>query len=248
MLKYLASHRITGTLVVETGLRIGAGRETVEIGGIDSPVVRHPHTQHPYIPGSSLKGKLRSLMELLLKVEMESDGGPYGGKNKPARPYPSGHPVLRVFGTLWDDWTEGPSRVIVRDAFLEDSWLRAKLLNGLPLTEEKTEVSIDRIRGKAKDGGLRTVERVPAGARFEVEILFKEYSVNGDGGKTDQECLEWLVTSMKLLEMDALGGSGSRGYGRVRFLGLRHNGAPIQDRFDNPGPFNETAPAIRLFS
>jgi CRISPR-associated protein Csm3 len=87
------------------------------------------------------------------------------------------------------------------------------------LTEEKMEVSIDRIAGKALDGGLRRTERVVAGATFEIELAFRLYDT-GDGGKRDRECLNWLVGGLGLLEQDALGGSGSRGYGRVSFEDL----------------------------
>jgi len=223
------THVLTGILEVRTGLRVGAGRDTVEIGGIDNPVVKHPHTQQPYVPGSSLKGKLRCLLEWALHC-VEEDGAVYGSKRD--RQYPAGDPILRIFGATSDKWEEGPSRLIVRDAHLEKDWLEQVLRAGLPLTEDKSEVTINRIQGKAASMGPRTMERVPAGARFEIEMLFKEYSVNGDGGETDRRSLERLIEGLRLLEQDALGGSGSRGYGRVAIKNLKLNGQDIQVQFE----------------
>lgn len=226
-IQFLRRHTITGTIEVMTGLRIGAGKETIEIGGLDNPVIKHPHTQQPYIPGSSLKGKLRSLMEWAMN-RIEDTGAVWGTKTVNA-----GDEILRIFGVTSDDWKDGPSRLLVRDAFLDDGWAQGKIQEGLPLTEEKTEVVIDRIQGKAASGiGPRRMERVPSGARFNLEMVFKVYSLNDDGGQGDRRCLELLLQTMKLLEQDALGGSGSRGYGKVRFLDLKLDGKPIQDKFD----------------
>ncbi len=225
-IEYVGRHTITGTVEVMTGLRIGAGKETIEIGGLDNPVIKHPHTQEPYIPGSSLKGKLRSLMEWATN-RIEDNGAVWG-----TRTVKSGDEILRIFGVTSDAWTDGPSRLIVRDAFLNEDWAREKIREGLPLTEEKTEVVIDRIQGKASGIGPRRMERVPAGARFDLEMVFKVYSINGDGGAGDRRCLELVVQAMKLLEQDALGGSGSRGYGKVRFRDLKLDGKPIQERFE----------------
>jgi CRISPR-associated protein Csm3 len=233
-LELLGIRTIYGKLKVETGLRIGGGRDTVEIGGIDNPVIKHPYTQQPYIPGSSIKGKLRSLLEWALNC-VEEDGLPYGANRKksysngPA----AGDQILRIFGTTHDSWENGPSRVIVRDAHLDPDWAQRIIRQGLPLTEEKNEVTINRIEGKAASMGPRTMERVPAGAEFRFEIGFKEFAVNGDRGDGDRRCLERLFESMKLLEQDALGGSGSRGYGRVRFQELKLDNHDFQTKFDS---------------
>src|SRR3989304_7996305 len=55
---------LKGTIVLKSGLHIGSGNMEMHIGGTDSPVIKHPHTLEPYIPGSSLKGKVRSLLEM----------------------------------------------------------------------------------------------------------------------------------------------------------------------------------------
>lgn len=232
--EYLKTKKITATLETKTGLHIGAGRDSVEIGGVDNPVIRHPHTQQPYIPGSSLKGKLRSLLEWALGSV--DPNGEVWGSNRRMVPL-SDDPILRIFGTTHEKWEGGPTRLIVRDAHLEKAWVDGVLGRSLPMTEDKTEVSIDRIQGKAKDGGLHTVERVPSGARFALEMAFKVYSVTDSEGRTDNgsgdtECLNRVLEALKLLEADALGGSGSRGSGQVRITDLRVDGTDIQASFD----------------
>ncbi len=236
-------HRLDALLECETGLHIGAGRESVEIGGLDGPVLKHPHTQEPYIPGSSLKGKLRCLLEWSFGV---AGSLPYG--SEPETDYPD-HPVLRLFGTTSKKWRLGPTRLLVRDSFLDRDWADSVLSRGLNLTEEKTEVVIDRLQGKAAERiGPRTMERVPAGARFRVALLVREYDTGDDGGAKDRRAIEWLVTALKLLEHDALGGSGSRGYGRIRFAELSLDGRSIQQEFDQMGPVTTTErPPIQLF-
>jgi CRISPR-associated protein Csm3 len=236
-------HTLKGIVEVKTGLHVGAGKDTVEIGGIDSPVVKHPYSQQPYIPGSSLKGKLRSLLEWTLGC-IEEDGKPYGSQAKGE--YPPGNPILRIFGTSAESWQEGPGRAVVRDLPLVEQWARQIIGQGLPLTEEKAEVTIDRIKGKAASMGPRTMERVPAGARFELEILFKEYSVGGDEGRQDRRCLERLIEARRLLEQDALGGCGSRGYGRVKLTALELNGRPIQDQFEAIREVKREGPPTRF--
>ncbi|MCS6781378.1 MAG: type III-A CRISPR-associated RAMP protein Csm3 [Geminicoccaceae bacterium] len=220
--------RITGRMVAVTGLHIGAGKDTVDIGGIDLPVIRHPHSREPYVPGSSLKGKLRFMLEWAFG-KVRNDGRAWGfNASGGGQRLDSEDPILRIFGSSIPrrDWEAqrqpdpGPTRLVVRDAFLDPDWVKEVETKGLQLTEEKMEVSIDRIAGKALDGGLRRTERVVAGARFDIELSFRLYDT-GDGGKRDRECLNWLLGGLGLLEQDALGGSGSRGYGRVSFENLR---------------------------
>ncbi len=225
----LTTHRITATLGLRSGLHIGASKDAIEIGGLDLPVVKHPFSQEPYIPGSSLKGKLRSLLEWALNC-VENDGSVWGS-NKNGQ-YHADDPILRAFGTTHKQWRGGPTRLLVRDAYLEKAWADSIRDQGLSFTEEKMEVTIDRIQGKAKDGGLRRTERVPAGARFELDMVFKIFDWNGDGGKTDRDCLNRVLEGLKLLERDALGGSGSRGYGRVQVENLKVDERDIQAGFD----------------
>ena len=222
--------RINGRMIARTGLHIGAGKDTVEIGGIDLPVIRHPHTREPYVPGSSLKGKLRFMLEWVFG-KVRTDGRAWGfdvkDRVQTRDTLDTDDPILRIFGSSIPrkDWESankkdpGPTRLVARDAFLDPEWVKSVEERGLALTEEKMEVSIDRIAGKALDGGLRRTERVVAGATFEIELSFRLYDTE-DGGKRDRECLNWLIAGLGLLEQDALGGSGSRGYGRVSFEDL----------------------------
>lgn len=221
-LKALGHAVISGELHLRSGLHIGAGKETIEIGGIDNPVVKHPHTKEPYIPGSSLKGKLRFLLEWAFN-KIREDGHPWGYDASSEQSFDQGDPILRIFGTAAkrDAWKGGPTRLVVRDAPLSCDWVKRVLENGFDLTEEKTEVVIDRIAGKAHDKvGPRQTERVPAGAAFDLEMVFRLYDT-GDNGDRDKACLNWLIAGLGLLEQDALGGSGSRGYGRVEFKDLK---------------------------
>ncbi|MBM3524460.1 MAG: type III-A CRISPR-associated RAMP protein Csm3 [Alphaproteobacteria bacterium] len=250
-LKLLGRAGLTGKIRLLSGLHIGAGKDTIEIGGIDNPVVKHPHSGDPYIPGSSIKGRLRFLLEWAFD-QVRSDGKPWGSDGKDKNATSDAHdPILRIFGTPigTDQWRGGPSRLVVRDSVLDVEWRQQAVDRGLPLTEDKTEVVIDRIAGKAHDRvGPRQTERVPAGAVFDLDIVFRAYDT-GDGGRRDEECLNWLLAGLSLLEQDALGGSGSRGYGRIRFEDLQYrdlDGATHRidnafrvDRFDR-----QKAPAI----
>ena len=64
---------ITGTIQVVTGLHIGAGNSEMHIGGTDNPVIKNILTNEPYIPGSSLKGKMRSLLQLYTGKENDEN-------------------------------------------------------------------------------------------------------------------------------------------------------------------------------
>lgn len=196
---------IKGKLTLLSGLHIGGTNTAMGIGGPDKLVVRNPIDNKPYIPGSSLKGKLRSLIEL-------KDGtlGPNDG--------PSNSPEARsckLFGMSADAGSKGAhaSRIIVRDAPLNEESC-AKLTNtDMLYTESKTEVSIDRITSKANP---RTFERVPAGAQFDVEFIINVFT-----GEDEAALLQTLNDAIRLLEDDYLGGNGSRGYGQVKFENLK---------------------------
>ncbi|GGG15773.1 type III-A CRISPR-associated RAMP protein Csm3 [Caldovatus sediminis] len=208
--------RVTGLIRLKSGLHIGAGKDSVEIGGIDNPVLKHPHTGEPYIPGSSIKGKLRFLLEWAFGA-VRADGQAWGFDGK--QPVDTADPVLRIFGNALKDWKGGPTRLMVRDAPLCEADRARYREAPEAFFEEKTEVTINRIQGKALDGGLRTQERVPAGVAFDFELAFRLYDL-GDGAARDLECLDWTLQGLALLEEDALGGSGSRGYGRIAFEDL----------------------------
>jgi len=230
-MKLVRIYTITGEIEAVTGLHIGAGKDAIEIGGMDNPVIKHPHSGEPYIPGSSLKGKIRSLLEWSLH-KVDPQGRVWGSDNNLALEDAEGDEILRIFGTTHKQWKGGPTRVSVRDCHLTPECVKSLHDRGLPFTEEKTEVVIDRIQGKAAGNiGPRKTERVPAGVTFGLEIQFRVIDT-GDGGRRDMHCLNRLIEGLKLLERDALGGSGSRGYGKVRFRNLTVDGRTIQADFD----------------
>lgn len=215
---------LCGTLRCVTGLRIGSEPEMIEIGGLDNPIIKHPLTGLPYVPGSSLKGKMRSLLELRHNK--------IGASGKVHACQDTNCLICRVFGTSADTSKNGPSRLIVRDAeltedekdkdgnVLQDGWktkiqrLREKGERG---TEIKHENTINRITAKANP---RTMERVPAGVEFTFEIGYRVFSIDGDEGKKDLDLFDHVIEGLQLVAADTLGGSGSRGYGKVAFESL----------------------------
>lgn len=236
-MKLVTTRILTGHIQVITGLHIGAGKDAIEIGGVDSPVVKNIYTAEPYIPGSSLKGKLRCLMEWATN-RVRDDGKTWDGETGGDPEDLAQDPVLRIFGTTNKSWNAGPTRLIVRDCPLNEKWRNGIIERGLPLTEEKFENNIDRIKGKAsegKSGGVRKIERVPAGALFDMTIVYRIFDT-GDNGQLDQGLFDNFLKVMRLLEFDALGGSGSRGYGRIKFTDLQVDGKPCQKDYEAIAP------------
>lgn len=189
----------TGNIVLKTGLHIGGTNAALNIGGPDKFVVRNPLNNKPYIPGSSLKGKMRALIELKHGCCSREQGASDNPNSA------SGY----LFGTAGKDKDmKRPSRLIVRDAELDTD--ASDFSNtDLPYTESKTEVSIDRVTAEANP---RIFERVPAGAKFKYSMVLNVFD-------TDDETRlkNTLEEAMKLLEDDYLGGNGSRGYGQIVF-------------------------------
>ncbi len=124
------------------------------------------------------------------------------------------YPLLRVFGTTAKGWDYGPTRLRVADSFIEKAAADTALREGRPLTEEKNENNIERISGRAGQG-VRRMERVLAGVPFTLDLTYLVFDT-GDGGTGDLDGLDMLRRGLALLEIDALGGSGSRGYGKVK--------------------------------
>ncbi len=242
--KYL----IKGKIICESGLHIGGTQEGVEIGGVDNIVIRDPLTTIPYIPGSSLKGKLRHLSEWQLNLvfpdrddkkkfpahscenskemkdfekSLESESFDNNKrqeeKDKKLKEFISTCPICCMFGASAGG---APTRLTVRDAFptgIENPnkppkdttlWKWQNWMGENIYTELKTENSIDRVTSEANP---RTMERVPAGSIFSFEIIFDIYR------NQDRALLQNLFSAMHLLEDSALGGSGTRGSGRIKF-------------------------------
>jgi CRISPR-associated protein Csm3 len=194
--------KINTSITLITGLHIGGNSENVEIGGIDNPVIKLASKGDvPYIPGSSLKGKMRCLLE-------QAAGAPKVGLDEK---------VNNLFG-ITENKRNGiddnkPSKLIVRDAMLTDE-SKALLLAcdnlDMPYTENKWENSIKRTEGKAENP--RQTERVPAGAVFNAVFI-----INVWDDDDEQELMALFEKGIRLLENDYLGGSGSRGYGQIKF-------------------------------
>lgn len=229
-MKLLQIKPITGKLKLISGLHIGAGDTEMHIGGTDNPVVTHPHTREPYIPGSSIKGKVRALLEMRSGLMRKTDGQPLGAnilQDPDLSEEEKQHAlmILQFFGTSGADGENsakvGPTRASFSDCSFNKESRKEALLNSWPYTEVKSENSINRIQGTAKNP--RFTERVIAGLTFDFAISLKE--MEGDPNFTGL-----LLEGLKLLENDALGGSGSRGYGRVR---LTFDDPDLQSQFDN---------------
>ena len=166
----------TCSLVVRTGLHIGGSGIFSPIGAVDSPVIRDPLTQRPIVPGSSLKGKLRTLLvrsdsyqkgngiESLPEIDQEPEG------------------ILRLFGCA------------------------------TPVRRSRLQFSDCFVTNAEEMANPRQIERVNPGVKFGVRIVYdiaKKEEMEAD--------LTLLAKGMKLLQLDYLGGHGSRGSGRVSF-------------------------------
>lgn len=203
---------LNGEIEALTGLHIGGSPGALAIGGVDLPVIRNPIDQKPYIPGSSLKGKMRSLWEKLTGAKQNTDIGSQvkihtckkNDKVEDCR-------VCNIYGSTGDAEVNFPTRIIVRDAPLQEASM-ATAKTDLPYSEVKWEATIDRVTSAAVP---RQIERVPAGAIFEkMQIVFNIYEA--------KDCERFLdvLTALQLVEDDYLGGHGSRGSGRVAFRNL----------------------------
>jgi len=212
----LAGYRsIQGKIHCLSGLHIGGSKDDIEIGGMDNPVIRNPLTRQPYVPGSSLKGKLRSLLEYCY--------GRFDDRGEPCGCADVRCPVCRLFGPhKRTNHGLGPTRLIVRDAPLTAASferLQGLLEVGLDYAEVKTENMVNRQTQTATNA--RGQERVPAGSEFELRFSVRIFT-----GDDEEQLLGWLGEALALLERDALGGSGSRGSGEVKLVDLTRDGQP----------------------
>ena len=206
--------KIEYIIKVKTGLHIGGNVDNVEIGGIDRPVIKLALLDNqPFIPGSSLKGKIRSLLEQANGITIPGEKGKDENRGKA---------IMNLFGinekdsnTPSEKRENQPSKLIVRDAMLTKNSIELfkerKDYLDMPYTEGKWENSINRITGKAANP--RQTERIPAGAEFKSEFIINVWDTDGDG----TTLVNLLKDGIKLLSEDYLGGSGSRGYGQVEF-------------------------------
>lgn len=206
MTRLVKKIKYTAKIKLLSGMHIGGTNIAMSIGGPDKFVVRNPIDQRPYIPGSSLKGKMRALLELSLGEYVFHQNGSiikYGPSTKSITE--SGH----LFGTVAGE-TAQPSRIIIRDAMMSAGQEELLKNTDLYLTESKTEVSVDRITANANP---RTNERVPMGVTFDFEAVLNIFSSDDE-----QQLRNNVIKAKNLLEEDYIGGHGSRGYGHIEFI------------------------------
>jgi len=227
-LKLIGKLILEGEMLCESGLHVGAGKGSLEIGGADNPVVKDAQGR-PYVPGSSLRGRIRSLLEQATGMAVPSELV-YISKRKgqEVRIHQSDRPddeicilfgrspgrVEKASGGDESGAQATPARLSVFDAPLIPGSITPQMRENLDdeLTEVKSENAIDRITSQANP---RTLERVPAGARFRIRMVLDLLCPE------DSVLPALLVQGLRLLEDDALGGGGSRGNGRVSFDNLK---------------------------
>ena len=230
--------QLHATLELVTGLHIGSGDAEMHIGGTDSPVIKHPHTLHPYIPGSSIKGKMRSLLEWRSGAVQEKPLGYANYTQSSGSQRDSIKQILQLFGLGGNDQITieqareiGPTRLAFWDCSLRQEWIDHVRGNNQLLTEAKSENVINRIQGTAEHP--RNIERVPAGAQFDFRLNLKVLAGDGDA------LLATVLQGLKLLELDGLGGSGSRGYGKLKLVDVRQDGLDISDQYAAVNAFGD---------
>ncbi len=226
-LTFIGKLVLEGEIACQTGLHIGAGKGSLEIGGADNPVVKDAFGI-PYIPGSSLRGRLRSLLEQTLGLAVPSELVFLSKRRgQEVRIHQSDRPddeicvlfgrnsgrMERVGGEATESPAATPARLTVYDAPLLIDSITPQMRENLDdeLTEVKSENAVDRITSQANP---RTLERVPAGARFRFRMILDVLC------EEDKPLLARVAEGLRLIEDDALGGGGSRGSGRIAFQSL----------------------------
>ena len=211
-------HAISFIARCESGLHIGGSQDELVIGGSDNPVIKNPATSQPYIPGSSLKGKMRS--------ELEKQLGKSGGRNgdAPCGCANASCPVCRLFGAHMNPQSRlGPSRIMVRDG---------RLRSGGQI-ENKTENVINRQSGAAQHP--RSNERVVEGTEFDLQIMLQVFDLDrgfsyeersGTSHQGDAALQAVVADSLRLVQLTGLGGGTSRGSGAVTFRDFALDGKP----------------------
>jgi len=196
-----AKIQITGKIETVTGMHIGGSSAFAAIGAVDAPVIKDIRTGLPMLPGSSLKGKMRTLLAKEYNEKLA------------VKPDDDCEQLLRIFGSARKDAMR-PSRVIIPDMVMEN-WEEIKKQGIQSKTEVKFENTIDRIKAVANP---RQIERTLRGSVFPLEIIY-EVGVN-EGEAQIVEDIGILAEGFRLLQYDYLGGNGSRGYGKVAFSDL----------------------------
>ncbi|MEW5768647.1 MAG: type III-A CRISPR-associated RAMP protein Csm3 [bacterium] len=200
---------ISGIITLKTGLHIGRPQIYSGVWGLSGAIIRDELSGAPYIPGSSLKGALRSLLTKAYTKKTPSAKSIHSCTKE--KEYHT-CPVCNIFGMPTEavDFAVQPGRLIVRDAHLtpESTADLLRFDTEIPYTQVKREVALNRV---SLVPTVREIETVPAGAEFGFEFIFTLYAPN------DLSLLNEVFLGMRLLEEDYLGGGGSRGLGQIRF-------------------------------
>jgi CRISPR-associated protein Csm3 len=237
--------QITGVIHCLSGVRIGGNNNVIEIGTIDNPIIRNPITNHPYLPGSSIKGKMRSALELSLRA-----GAPPKLSLKPPKlvqgmrdgkpeinPCSCGECVVcKLFGSGDTKTTNEPTRLIFRDCLLTPE--SAEILetaaknSGVFFAEIKPGVRMNRATNTVARGAFFNFERVPEGTDFNFELVVRLYGdLDGESARADYRKV--IAQGLRLIEKEGIGGKISAGYGKVEFRDLKWNDQPFDFRSEN---------------
>lgn len=216
-IEFKGNYIIRGKIECLTGLHIGGSKEKLEIGGVDSPVIRNPQNKYPYIPGSSLKGKMRHLLEFSTGAVANPVDGVLGNVSQSEE-------IVRIFGIGADEKKDkesegkvGFGRLIVRDCRPDVATKKMweDMDSELLFTEYKPENTIDRLTAAANP---RFIERVVEGSQFDFEMVYGVYQNPEENvEEAANKDLNNILCAMRLLEDSTLGKSGSRGYGHIKF-------------------------------
>ena len=190
---------ITGIIQAETGIHIGGNSQFAAIGAVDSPVIRDVYTDYPMIPGSSLKGKMRTLLAKQYNKGLE-------------KPENDDDRILRLFGSAEKGQIQF-SRLIFSDMIMVNAEKLQK--QGISTTEIKFENTINRLTAVAMP---RQIERAVRGSEYELHLIY-----NLEKEEEFEEDMKLLRHAMTLLTYDYIGGHGSRGYGKILFKDLDLN-------------------------
>lgn len=231
--EFKANLILRGKINCLTGLHIGGSKEKLEIGGVDSIVVRSPRTDYPYIPGSSIKGKMRHLLEYFtgavndpIIVSTNKEWSLEETHQRNLGNVSKAVEIVRLFGIGANEREDkkngleklGLSRLVVRDAHPDEKTIKEvwdALGSDAFYTEYKAENTIDRLTSAANP---RFIERVVEGSKFDFEIVYSVFDLGEDNFEAVvNKDIELLLVGLRLLESSALGKSGSRGYGKINF-------------------------------
>lgn len=239
---------IDSKLTLITGLHIGGADDGMKIGGVDSPVMKREvfcdsngvvkfntdarKSSEPYIAGSSLKGKIRTLLEHYFRLIDPLGKGSVVDSRSTFGEAKYRNLIIKLFGeSAGNDGVKGEiniTRTVFRDCFITENVRKAFLEGKIEFFETKYENVIDRKTGTTIGGGLRQIERVLSAIEFEFNMSIRVF-------QDDNEALlkDTIILGLKLLELDALGGSGSRGYGRVRFDDIVGDIKELDEKINN---------------